>query len=89
MVFAGLTDGSLRVWDLRESADLHPEAADAIPGGGRSPTFATAATDDNHPVPVLDIVTVGGTTSGVGRTSAAAFQVSSMMYNVIGVLGKP
>ena len=81
MVFAGLVDGSLCVWDLHESSDLHPEASHSTEGGssgsGRTPTFITAATDDNHPVPVLDVVTLGGGGKNAGRKDAASFQVTS------------
>ncbi len=76
LVFMGLVDGSLAVWDLREPAAWHP--VDAKGRRRRAATYSTALVhlEDYHQAPVIDLVGV----SMASRPNAvpSSFQLASL-----------
>eukprot|EP00742_Colponemidia_sp_Colp-10_P005939 GILJ01006352.1.p1 GENE.GILJ01006352.1~~GILJ01006352.1.p1 ORF type:complete len:890 (-),score=140.80 GILJ01006352.1:316-2832(-) len=84
MVLAGGADGSVMVWDLRESANLHPQEIDGtgVMWPVRRPTYCTdGVLDDSHHAPVVQIRTIGsrsGTKRVADGAERSAFQILSM-----------
>lgn len=64
LAFAGLEDGSLVTWDLRESSMMHSFSRISVGDGGkvlRPPTFSTAGVlkkDESHLSPVVSILPI-------------------------------
>ncbi|XP_021143741.2 cytoplasmic dynein 2 intermediate chain 1 isoform X3 [Columba livia] len=97
LVFAGTTDGSLLVWDLREDSRMHPHVMVGDTGWTfRVPTFSTDGVLNtvNHTSPILTVESVStflhtdqnyglSSLSSQEEISGPPFQIASMDENGI------
>lgn len=81
IAFAGMAEGSLALWDLREPSSQHQmvEQKDGSNFCVRSPTFTTNSLfHDNHESPVKSIVAVGQGRGQAQGPSESGFDIMTM-----------
>ncbi|KAK6639390.1 hypothetical protein RUM43_007663 [Polyplax serrata] len=82
LVFAGLSDGSVCLWDLRESTAFHSQLMDDSNGWIlQSPTYTTAGTENNHNSTIVSINLVDRSERQGGIQDFTPLQVCSLDKN--------
>ncbi|CAD5110844.1 DgyrCDS205 [Dimorphilus gyrociliatus] len=89
LIFAGLSDGSLVVWDLREASNFHKTFKDeSVEYVLRGPTYNTAAIleNDNHYAPIKSVTAIispdntadSGFTKNGSSIEGLTFQIATL-----------